>query len=300
MNDELSRDARRAWTGTSRRTSATTSWKSSPACKGENSVKIFGPDLDELERLAEQVKNALAGVPGVENAGVFRIKGQSNLEFPIDREKCAAWNVSVADVRERHPDGRRRQAVHADDRGREDVRHHPALAASGCGRTSRPILDIPVDVIDNTGHRRARRRAAAATPLTGPSTGVSPDRAPARAMPALTGSQLRRRRSTSARTPRRRLGDLVTPVGRRRAGPTRTGSSSGPGRSTIYREQGSRLIAVKFSVRGRDLASAVAEAQAKVGAPDPGRRTGPSGAASSRRWRRPSGGWSWSSRCRWC
>ena len=34
-----------------------------------------------------------------------------------------------------------------------------------------------------------------------------------------------------------------------------------PGASTIYREQGQRLIAVKFGVRGRDLASTVAEAQ---------------------------------------
>ena len=31
---------------------------------------------------------------------MFRIKGQSNLEFPIDREKCALWNVSVADVQD--------------------------------------------------------------------------------------------------------------------------------------------------------------------------------------------------------
>jgi cobalt-zinc-cadmium resistance protein CzcA len=36
------------------------------------------------------------------------------------------------------------------------------------------------------------------------------------------------------------------------------------GASTIYREQGERLIAVKFSVRGRDLAGAVAEAQEKT------------------------------------
>jgi cobalt-zinc-cadmium resistance protein CzcA len=36
------------------------------------------------------------------------------------------------------------------------------------------------------------------------------------------------------------------------------------GASTIYRDQGKRLIAVKFSVRGRDLASAVAEAQRKT------------------------------------
>src|SRR5262249_10138334 len=36
------------------------------------------------------------------------------------------------------------------------------------------------------------------------------------------------------------------------------------GASTIYREQGKRLIALKFSVRDRDLASAVEEAQRKV------------------------------------
>ncbi|MGC3972085.1 MAG: efflux RND transporter permease subunit [Pirellulales bacterium] len=36
------------------------------------------------------------------------------------------------------------------------------------------------------------------------------------------------------------------------------------GASTIYREQGNRMIAVKFSVRGRDLAGAVSEAQAKT------------------------------------
>ena len=37
-----------------------------------------------------------------------------------------------------------------------------------------------------------------------------------------------------------------------------------PGASTIYREQGQRFIAIKFSVRGRDLAGTVAEAQGKV------------------------------------
>ena len=35
---------------------------------------------------------------GVDNAAVFRIKGQSNLEFGIDRQRCAEWNVNVADV----------------------------------------------------------------------------------------------------------------------------------------------------------------------------------------------------------
>src|SRR5262249_47196407 len=66
--------------------------------KGDNSVKIIGPDLDELERLAEQVKNTLLGIGGLENVGIFRIKGQPNLEFPVDRQKCSLWNVSVTDV----------------------------------------------------------------------------------------------------------------------------------------------------------------------------------------------------------
>src|SRR5262249_56807651 len=66
--------------------------------KGENSIKLFGPDLDTLETLAGRIKDELAAVPGVANPGVFRIQGQSNLEFPIDRQKCAYWQVSAADI----------------------------------------------------------------------------------------------------------------------------------------------------------------------------------------------------------
>ena len=103
--------------------------------KGENSVKIFGPDLDELERLAEQVKDALDGVRGVENVGVFRIKGQSNLEFPVDREKCKRWSVSAPTCNNVDPDGRGRQGVHADDRGREASTSRCA-GRSGCAAAS--------------------------------------------------------------------------------------------------------------------------------------------------------------------
>ena len=46
--------------------------------KGENSVKIFGPDLTELERLAAEVNYTIGTVPGVFDPGVFRIKGQTN------------------------------------------------------------------------------------------------------------------------------------------------------------------------------------------------------------------------------
>src|SRR5205085_2507946 len=62
---------------------------------------------------------------------------------------------------------------------------------------------------------------------------------------------------------RRRLGDLVTPLNDK-GQPDEYGSFVRPGASTIYREQGQRLIAIKFGVRGRDLASTVAEAQTAV------------------------------------
>ena len=66
--------------------------------KGENSVKIIGPDLNTLESMAEQVASALETVRGIKNVGVFHIMGQSNLTLPIDRDKCAHWNVTAQGV----------------------------------------------------------------------------------------------------------------------------------------------------------------------------------------------------------
>src|SRR6185295_17361749 len=63
--------------------------------------------------------------------------------------------------------------------------------------------------------------------------------------------------------PRRRLGEFVTPLNKEGKF-DEGGKFVQPGASTIYREQGNRMIAVKFSVRGRDLAGAVAEAQAQT------------------------------------
>jgi cobalt-zinc-cadmium resistance protein CzcA len=62
-------------------------------------------------------------------------------------------------------------------------------------------------------------------------------------------------------TPRVRLRELVSPVGKD-GQPDPNGTFVRAGVSTVYREQGNRMIAVKFSVRGRDLAGAVADAKA--------------------------------------
>jgi cobalt-zinc-cadmium resistance protein CzcA len=66
--------------------------------KGENSVKIFGRDLAELERLSKAVKTEIAEVPGVRDPGVFNLLGQPNLVVRIDRAKAARFGFSVADI----------------------------------------------------------------------------------------------------------------------------------------------------------------------------------------------------------
>jgi cobalt-zinc-cadmium resistance protein CzcA len=63
--------------------------------------------------------------------------------------------------------------------------------------------------------------------------------------------------------PRLRLRDLVSPVGPDGA-PDPNGQFELAGASDIYRENGKRMIAIKFSVRNRDLGSAVAEARDKT------------------------------------
>src|SRR5260370_34307749 len=42
--------------------------------KGDNSVKIFGPDLAELEKLAAKVRDKLRTVEGVDNDGGFHLR----------------------------------------------------------------------------------------------------------------------------------------------------------------------------------------------------------------------------------
>jgi cobalt-zinc-cadmium resistance protein CzcA len=228
--------------------------------KGENSVKIFGPDLDELEHLAERVKNTLDDVPGIENAGLFRIKGQSNLELRVDREKCARWGVSAGDVNNAIESALRGKAFSQMIEGEKvfDISLRWPERLRACESY---ILDIPVDVTNNTVTAGVVPTLPQ-TPLSGQATGTSPV-GTSLAMPAPLGSLYTANVTNPGNAPRRRLGDLVTPAGANGM-PDPGGSFQRPGASTIYREQGERLIAVKFGVRGRDLASAVAEAQERT------------------------------------
>jgi heavy metal efflux system protein len=66
--------------------------------KGENSIKIFGRDLQELEQLSRSVRKTITDVPGVRDPGAFNLLGQPNLVIRIDRATAARYGFSVNDI----------------------------------------------------------------------------------------------------------------------------------------------------------------------------------------------------------
>ncbi|MGA2288841.1 efflux RND transporter permease subunit [Bradyrhizobium sp.] len=65
--------------------------------KGANSIKIVGPDLATLERIAKAAMAEMAKVPGIVDLGVFWVLGQPNLNIKADREKAARYGLNVGD-----------------------------------------------------------------------------------------------------------------------------------------------------------------------------------------------------------
>ncbi len=66
--------------------------------KGSNSVKVFGPDLDVDERIANQIKATLESVRGVVDTAVYRSLGQPNLVITPDRKAAARYGLNSGDV----------------------------------------------------------------------------------------------------------------------------------------------------------------------------------------------------------
>ncbi len=66
--------------------------------KGANSVKIIGPDLATLERIADPVLHQMGNVRGIEDLGVFHVLGQPNLNIRVDRAKAARYGLNAGDI----------------------------------------------------------------------------------------------------------------------------------------------------------------------------------------------------------
>lgn len=66
--------------------------------KGENSIKLIGPDLKTLEAKAVEIERVMQQVKGVKDLGIFRLLGQPDLLIEVDRQACARYGLLVSDV----------------------------------------------------------------------------------------------------------------------------------------------------------------------------------------------------------
>src|SRR5215475_15972835 len=167
--------------------------------KGENSLKLFGADLDKLEALAHQIEQIMRTVPGVADLSVFGSLGQPNLLIRTNRQLAARYGVLPGDVNSTVLAAIGGQAVtqvlEGDRRFDVVVRFLPQYRS-----TIETIGNIPVSTTDG------------------------------------------------GNVPLRQVAEI----------------SKQTGASFIYHEDNMRYIPVKFSVRGRDLQSTIAEAEAKI------------------------------------
>ncbi|MCS6823536.1 MAG: CusA/CzcA family heavy metal efflux RND transporter [Cytophagaceae bacterium] len=66
--------------------------------KASNAIKIYGEDLNTLDKIANQVMKKIEKVPGVKDVGILRNLGQPEITVKLDREKMAAYGVQIADA----------------------------------------------------------------------------------------------------------------------------------------------------------------------------------------------------------
>jgi Cu/Ag efflux pump CusA len=203
---------------------------------GEGLLKIIGPDLEGLERLAARAAAALRATDGVRDVRVMPVLGWTSLEFRVDPDKCKRWGVSVADVRNVIQAAAEATAATQMVEGEKtfDITIRlPSRLRDG----EAAILDIPVDI----------PAGPAAPAATAPNPAGTP---------APTGNPI-----TS--TPRLRLRDLVSPVSED-GSPDPKGSFLRKGAAAIYREEGRRFIAVRFHPSDKDTAGSLAETRRKL------------------------------------
>ncbi len=167
--------------------------------KGELATKVYGDDLKTLEEKANEVVSVMREVKGIEDLGVFRVLGQPNLNFTVDRQQAARYQINVADVQD-------------------------AIQTAVGGSALTQVLQ---------GEQRYD----------------------------LVMRYLPQYRDTKEAIENIRL---LSPSGERVSLAQLTRAEVRDGGSEIYREGNQRYIAIKYSVRGRDLGGAVEEAIKKV------------------------------------
>jgi heavy metal efflux system protein len=66
--------------------------------KGENSIKLFGNDLQTLTKAAEQIKAVMKTVPGITDLAVFSSVGQPTIRIDINRFAAGRYGLAPGDI----------------------------------------------------------------------------------------------------------------------------------------------------------------------------------------------------------
>jgi cobalt-zinc-cadmium resistance protein CzcA len=168
--------------------------------KGELAVKLYGDDLKLLEEKGDQIVGIMSKIPGIEDLGLFRVLGQPNLNFTVDRLQAARYGINVADIQD-------------------------AIQTAVGGNAVSQVLQ---------GEERYDLVVRYQEPYRDTKEAIESIR-------------------------------LLAPSGERVSLGQLCKVSVTDGGSEIYREENSRYVAIKYSVRGRDLGSTVEEAMKKIG-----------------------------------
>src|SRR5579883_351692 len=172
--------------------------------KGENSIKLFGNDLQALTTTADKIKSVLATVQGVTDLAVFTSLGQPTVQIDIDRARAARYGLAPGDINTTI-----RTAIGGDSAG--DLyepgsdRHFPIIVrlAPEYRKSAEAIQNLRIGAQGPNGITQIPLSEVATIKLVS-------------------------------------------------------------GAAYIYREQQERYLPIKFSVRERDLGSAIQEAQQKI------------------------------------
>ena len=68
--------------------------------KGQLAAKLFGEDLRTLDEKGQEIIDAIENIPGLTDVKLFRVVGQPNLNFTVDRQQAARFGVNVSDVQD--------------------------------------------------------------------------------------------------------------------------------------------------------------------------------------------------------
>jgi heavy metal efflux system protein len=175
--------------------------------KGENSIKLYGNDLQALTDTANKIKSVLGTVQGVTDLAVFTSLGQPTIQIDIDRARAARYGLSPGDI---------------------NATIKVAVGGDSAGDLYEPGSDRHFPIIV----RLAPEYRKSAEAIHNLRIGVAGQ------------------------------GGVITQIPLSEVASINLIS----GAAYIYREGQERYLPIKFSVRNRDLGSAIQEAQEKVAA----------------------------------